>query len=623
MIVTLAGHVDHGKTALVRALTGVDTDRLEIEKKRGLTIDLGFAYGEFAGARVGFVDVPGHQKFVRNMIAGVSRQQFALLVVAADEGPMPQTAEHLDILETIGLLRGAVVYSRTDLADAGQRAQTLAATRALLEGSFLHNADMHWCSVRSGEGMDALKQALAAQAGTGTRDLDQGHFRMCVDRAFHLSGAGLIVTGSVHSGEIHTGDTVSSSRVNRTLRVRSLRVSDQSADAAAKGDRAALNITGIDLEQVKRGDWLLAPKANVPTRRLSIEFRAAQRLPRSLRKWTPVHLHHGAAHLTGRLGLIERSTLNAGDTCFADCLLDEAIVAKWGDRVLIRDAGSESTLGGGPVIDTCIAKRAGRKWSQGRGELLSALALDDPIASLHEALAHKQVLDFAEFSSLRNQPESDNRQRLAAAGIRVLEVDDQRQATLEATYQLGKDEVLRRINAWHERSPDSPGLGIDLLRRESDMPSGLLRQLIADLVAGQTVRIHAGMLRAAEFRAHRSGLETDLLTALEGSTNKTPTLGDLENALSLKARELLAAAKRLESAGEIIFVNERRLVHRDTLEQAIDLAGELSVPQGFVVRDFRDRSGLGRNACIDILEYLDRTGVTRRIGDRRRLNSKG
>ena len=628
MIVTLAGHVDHGKTALVRALTGVDTDRLEIEKKRGLTIELGFAYGEFEGRRVGFVDVPGHHKFIRNMIAGVSSEQLALLVVAADEGPMPQTAEHLDILETIGLRRGIVVMTRADLADEERRITSMTATQSLLEGSFLESAEILWCSVRSEEGLDALKHAIAA-AARDTRgptksvpNEKEHHFRLCVDRAFNLTGAGLIVTGCVHSGSLREGDSTTSSRIDRTVRVRSIRVSDSNAKTAQLGDRTALNLTGLELKQVVRGDWFLAPEAKQSSNRISLEFQAVKRLPRALRKWTRIHLHHGAQHLTGRLALIDTDRLEAGESCLVDCLLDEPIPAKWGDRVLIRDAASEITLGGGPVIDTCIAERRGRKWAQGRTSLLRALSETNPIDSLQEALTHRNLISLPAFCSLRNMPETVVVEGLPSAGIRQVEMGSSSNVILQTTYQQYESKILESIGNWHREHPASQGMSIDSLRKESQIPNTLLRELIATLARAKKVAIRSGALQLPSFRATRSQNELSLLNALQDASNRSPTLGDLSKLLSIELNELRKAAKRLETTGEIVFVNDRRLIGFQTLDDSIDLAKSLDSRQGFSVREFRDRSGHGRNACIDILEYLDRRGITRRVGDRRHINPK-
>ena len=622
MIVTLAGHVDHGKTALVRALTGVDTDRLEIEKKRGLTIELGFAYAEFDGRRVGFVDVPGHHKFIRNMIAGVSSEQFAMLVVAADEGPMPQTAEHLDILETIGITRGLVVFSRADLASHQRRDETRESTRTLLDGSFLREAETIWCSARSGEGITQVKHALAAAAAQRPpNESSAAHFRLCVDRAFHLSGAGLVITGAVHSGTARIGETLVTSRSSALARVRGIHVADQVAQSAIQGDRAAMNITGIDLDEVKRGDWLLATEARAPTRRLSLKFRAIRRLPRALSRWTSVHVHHGAAHVIGRLRLAQSHVLQAGEDCLVDCLLNEPIVAKWGDPVLIRDAASESTLGGGPVIDTCIGKRSGLGWTRGRNGLLEALAQTDPLDSLRSVLEIRPLVSLPAFAGLRNLPEAALQGKLREAGMRVIDMDGKRQVMLARTLTEARAEILRRVDDWHHANPDADGLPLEAIRRQSNLPTLLLRHAISELVASKETQVQSGALRRPTFASERGPDETALLEALEDRANKTPTLGDLGEALSMNHVALVKAAKRLEKNGDLVFVNERRVVRPKVLEEARAVASKLDAPEGFVVRDFRDSIGLGRNACIDILEYLDRSGATRRIGDRRHLNS--
>ncbi len=620
MIITLAGHVDHGKTALVRVLTGIDTDRLEAEKTRGLTIELGFAYAEFGGKRVGFVDVPGHQKFIRNMIAGISSEQFAMLVVAADEGPMPQTVEHLDILETIGLARGMVVFSRADLASPEQRDQTHAATRSLLAHSFLRGAEAIWCSARSGEGIEHIKRVVAHAASHSSPVSDETYFRLSVDRAFHLSGAGLIVTGAVHSGTLRTGEVLATTRSRRPIRARSLRVLDQAATSTKQGDRAAINITGVDLSEIKRGDWLLPSEANTPTSRVSIAFRASPRLPRTLSRWTSVHVHHGAAHIGGRLRLVDTRGLQSGDTCFVDCLLAEPIVAKWGDPVLVRDAASEATLGGGPVIDTCIAERGGQHWTRGRTALLTALAISDPLASLRAVLEQLPTLSLATFTSARNLAETSLLDKLRDAGIHGWKVDDSRQVTLDRTLAEARCQVLQRADDWHQANPDTQGLRIETLRRTSDLPALLLSYAITGLVASKEILVQSGALQRPNFRSKRTPDEEALLVALARLTNGTPTLGDLGESLSMTPQALRKAATGLEATGEIVFVNDRRLVRQDIMQEAINLVHQLESPEGFVVREFRNSSGLGRNACIDILEYLDRSGVTRRIGDRRHIN---
>lgn len=622
MIVTLAGHVDHGKTALVRALTGIDTDRLEEEKTRGLTIELGFAYGTFGGMRIGFVDVPGHHKFVRNMIAGVSNRQFALLVVAADEGPMPQTAEHLDILETLGVTQGIVVMARSDLADETRRVETLSATQALLNDSFLESARVIWCSSQSGEGLRELESVLCAAARShvsrgADQRLEEQHFRLCIDRSFHLTGAGLVVTGAVHSGRIRQGDRVVSGRLGRSARVRSIRVSDLQADAAGPGDRAALNLTGLDLEQVSRGDWMLAPDARQLADRISLEFRATARLPRPLSRWTSIHLHHGAEHVTGRMVLLNSDQLDATDACLVDCLLDEPLLAKWGDPVLVRDAGSQYTLGGGPVIDTCIAGRREKK--SARIGLLEALQEQDPEIALLGALQHKRLISPSAFASLRNIPEVRILDCQSSHQLRRVELDSGRELMLERHAVESQNAVIALIKESHRANPKARGLRIRELGTQADLPAEVLHHVISRLVADKRLGIASGRVFDPEFNAQLGETETALLRALEDPESEIPTLGDLGKALGKDLSSVTRIAKRLEAAKHIVFLNQRRIIRPEPLMNCANLAQSLDSSNGFTVREFSDACGYGRNACIDILEYLDRTGVTRRAGDRRHV----
>lgn len=623
MIVTLAGHVDHGKTALVRALTGVDTDRLEEEKKRGLTIELGFAYGTFDGMRIGFVDVPGHHKFVRNMIAGVSNRQFALLVVAADEGPMPQTAEHLDILETLGIRRGVVAMARSDLADAARRAESSKATLALLNGSFLEGARSICCSSQSGEGLEDIKSVLRdaakshVQQGVDER-LEEQHFRLCIDRAFNLTGTGLVVTGAVHSGRVRVGDSVVSGRLGRTARVRSIRVSDLAADSAGSGDRAALNLTGLNLEQVSRGDWLLAPDSRQFTDRVSLEFRAVSRLPKPLARWTRVHLHHGAGHVTGRMVLLDRDPIEATATCLVDCLLDEPMLAKWGDPVLVRDARSQYTLGGGPVIDTCIAVRRERRTV--RLALLNALREPDIEASLVRALQHKPLISEDDFLSLRNIPVARANKRQPAHQLRRIELDAGSELMLESYAIESENTLVALVRQSHQTNPKSRGLAIRELGARSGLPAKVLRCVVSRLVAEKRLGIASGQVFDPEFKAELGEAETALMKALEDSETSIPTLGDLGKLLAKDPTAVVRLAKRLETAKQIVFLNKRRIIRSKRLQDCAKLAESLDSSEGFTLREFRDACGYGRNACIDILEYLDRTSVTRRVGDRRHVS---
>ncbi|MBT7758081.1 MAG: selenocysteine-specific translation elongation factor, partial [Rhodospirillaceae bacterium] len=367
MIIATAGHVDHGKTTLVRALTGVDTDRLPEEKKRGLTIDIGFAYQDIGGdgdtgagigtgTVMGFVDVPGHERFVKNMLAGVASIDFALLVVAADDGVMPQTVEHLAILGLLGIKQGAVAITKIDRVDPDRIEAVAEEIEAILAPTFLAGCPLFPVSGEIGTGMAALQQHLEAAARGHAERAVQGNFRLSIDRAFTVPGAGLIVTGAVFSGQVAVGDRLILASQDRAegieARVRGLRALDREAEVGRAGQRCAINIAGADLHQsvVSRGDWLLAAPIFLPVRKFDARVRVLDSEAKPLAHWTPVHLHLAAADITGRIAVLGERRIMPGEDALAQLVLDAPIGALFGDRFILRDQSAQRTLAGGVVI---------------------------------------------------------------------------------------------------------------------------------------------------------------------------------------------------------------------------------------------------------------------------------
>ena len=360
MIVATAGHVDHGKTALVRALTGVDTDRLPEEKKRGLTIDLGFAYHPLGDEHVlGFVDVPGHERFVRNMLAGVGSIDLALVVVAADDGVMPQTREHTAILDLLGVTECIAVVSKIDKVDAARASEVSEEVDGLLSATGMQGAEIHQVSALSGDGMDALAGALRARAlGLAARAAN-GRFRLCVDRAFMLKGAGLVVTGTVHAGVASTGERLVVTPSGFEARIRGIHAQDRPAERARAGERCALNLAGRDIESgaIVRGDWIVDRALHAPSDRIDVRLRVLAGETRALRHWTPVHAHLAASHSTARVAVLGAGSIPPGDSGRVQIVLDHPLHALAGDRIVIRDQSATRTMGGGTVIDPFSPKR--------------------------------------------------------------------------------------------------------------------------------------------------------------------------------------------------------------------------------------------------------------------------
>ena len=360
MIVATAGHVDHGKTALVRALTGVDTDRLPEEKKRGLTIDLGFAYHPLGDGHVlGFVDVPGHERFVRNMLAGVGAIDLALVVVAADDGVMPQTREHTAILDLLGVTECIAVVSKVDKVDAARAGEVNEEVDALLSATGMRGAEIHQVSALSGDGMDALAGALRARAlGLAARAAN-GRFRLCVDRAFMLKGAGLVVTGTVHAGVASTGERLVATPSGYEARIRGIHAQDRPAMRARAGERCALNLAGRGIESgaIVRGDWIVDRTLHAPSDRIDVRLQVLAGETRALRHWTPVHAHLAASHSTARVAVLGAGSIPSGDSGRVQIVLDHPLHALAGDRIVIRDQSATRTMGGGTVIDPFSPRR--------------------------------------------------------------------------------------------------------------------------------------------------------------------------------------------------------------------------------------------------------------------------
>jgi len=354
MIVGTAGHIDHGKTALVKALTGVDGDRLKEEKARGMTIDLGFAYlSTEAGPVLGFIDVPGHERFVHTMLAGASGIDFALLVVAADDGIKPQTLEHLAILDLLGIARGVVVVTKTDTVLPERLAVVMDTIRAAVAGTVLESADILPVSAVTGQGLDKLRACLFAEAAVTVVGTHDGRFRLAVDRVFTLSGVGVVVTGTALSGSVHVGDREVVSPSGLRARVRSLHTQNRPAEIGQAGDRCALSLAGqgISKEAIRRGDMIVAPELHAPTERIDATLRLLPTVPKPVGQWFPVRLHHAAAEVGARIVLLGDDPIEPGKSADVQLVLDRPIAAALPDRYVIRDVSARHTLGGGRFID--------------------------------------------------------------------------------------------------------------------------------------------------------------------------------------------------------------------------------------------------------------------------------
>jgi selenocysteine-specific elongation factor len=623
VIVTLAGHVDHGKTSLVKALTGVDTDRLEEEKRRGLTIDLGFAYTDLAGQRIGFVDVPGHHRFVHNMVAGVAAHQFGLIVVAADDGVMPQTLEHMQILKLIGVERALFALTKIDRCAAERIAVVRADLIQLARTHGFDNAQIIETSVMSGAGIDTLRESLGKAAREQPNICAEGAFRLAIDRAFLIRGSGLVVTGTVHAGTVRLGDELRVAPVGQHVRVRGLHVQDAEADQAQPGDRCAVNITGIERTDVERGHWLVADEVYAPAQSAVVQLSVLDDFPRAVKHWLPVHAYLATGHSAGHVALLESPPLRANDSALVEIEFENAMHPKYGDRVVLRDHARERTIGGGPVVEIAPA-RAGRRRPARLKQLHDQLNSNprDALAALLNST--DQGVDLEAFRLLRNLSLSSMADLLADQDIAHIDRAGRSYAYAGPTWRGWQDHAAERIEAYHKTAPHSPGLTVEQLRRVTDVPGTILPELLEGLQAEGRVRQSGGYYQAASFQARLPESEERQLRQFEqllAEGDQPPSLGDMAKRIGGSLRSLQSAAREFAKSGRIVVVSDTRIflpqqirAYSTTVEQL-----QSDNPEGFSVRQFRDATGIGRNLAIEVLEYFDARGYTRRYDDKRRI----
>lgn len=624
MIIATAGHIDHGKTALVQALTGVDADRLPEEKRRGMTIDLGFAYWPVdEGLTIGFVDVPGHEKFVRTMLAGVSGIDLALLVVAADDGPMPQTLEHLAILDLMNVPAGAIVITKADRVDDDRLAEVQDLIQSAVAGTVMQGLPVHVTSAYTGQGVEELKSWLLAQARAKAKPPVSGHFRLAVDRAFTLRGAGLVVTGTSVSGKVNVGDRLLLSPLGREVRVRGIHAQNTESQAGEEHQRLALNITGVDKDIVRRGDWILAPEVHAPTDRIDLRVRVPAGAADGLRDRQPVHVHLGAADVTGRLALLEGRRIEPGEQGWGQLVLDSQVGALSGDRFVLRDQSARITLAGGRVVDPFPPAR-GRRWPE-RLAYLEAVDQPDAAAELAAALDHSEYgFNRVQFALAHNLTQAE----LAALGEQV----PMRQvaglafsAGHAAKWVASVEEALTR---WHEAYSDRAGAPPESLRRtlagSAPRPTWAAALALA-LEAGVIKQVGpmVALVSHEATMAHADRLLWDEIEPLLLQGGLRPSrVRELATELDEEPERVEAVLRRAANLALVAPVARNRYFPPGAMDELTELARKLAAEDAegeFTAQQFKDASGIGRNVTIEVLEYLDQIGVTKRRGNARSI----
>ncbi len=610
MIIGTAGHIDHGKSALVEALTGRRVDRLAEERARGITIDLNFAPLRLADGRIaGVVDVPGHEDFVRTMVAGAAGVDLVLLVIAADEGVKPQTREHLAIVEALGVPRGIPVLTKCDLVDADWLALVQGEVGDWLRDSSVAFVAALPVSARTGAGLGALLDAVNTEAAALRPRDESAPFRMPIDRAFSLPGAGTVVTGSVWTGSAGLGDHLSILPAGLSVRVRTIEVHGARSERALPGNRAAFGLASVDRQEVRRGDVLV--DATLPwehTTVLDVRLQLLPDAPRPLTARTPVHLHLGTAEVVARV--VPREPVPPGGTDLARLTCEAPLVARGGDRFVIRSFSPVATIGGGVVLDP-IPPRRRAPWpdsldSASALERLGALLLRSLPGSSSASLAFRSGLETAEVEGLLA---GDDRFRLLPGGwVVAAVVDGARQSALDA------------LASFHETQPGRPGMPVETLRRSIHRSAPVAEAAVADLAVAGAITVEAGVARLSGFEARVAGgaAGVDRVVAKVCSAGfEAPLVRDLER--QFDRVDVMGALRMAAGAGQVEAVTQDWYLGRETLEGFRVALEEEGRAGAITVTGIRGRTGLSRKYLIPLLEWADRRGITRREGDARRL----
>ncbi len=629
VIIGTAGHVDHGKTLLIKALTGIDTDRLIEEKKRGITIELGFAHLDWPdGLQAGIVDVPGHEKFIKNMLSGAGGIDFAMLVVAADEGFMPQTVEHLDILTLLGIRDGIVVITKCDMVDEEWLSMMREEVRERVKGTFLENKPIMEVSAYTGQGIPELRAALHDLVGSAQEKSTRIPFRLPIDRVFSVDGFGTVVTGTLIEGAMHEGDSVELVPGGTQTRIRNLQVHGKDVETAYAGQRVAVNLAGLKKTDIKRGDTVAKTGSVRVSRMLDVRLNCLRDSKRTITSDMQVHLFHGASVLLAKVVLLDRESLSAGESGYAQLRLSEPIGTKNGDRFVIRFYSPLETIGGGVILDDSPVRH-----KRGDKQAVEALKIKESgsdaeqvVQVLREAAVQLPTLDKLaaklgmEISALEGEM-----QDLLAQG-RVSEVLPGRYVAAAALDALwGSAGTL--LADYHAKNPLHAGIKAAELRQklframDQTAADALLRALTEE---GRIKRI-AERYALADFEVHYTKRQSAIREKLLGAYRKAGLEpGTTDEMLSMfETKEMADARQVLESAmtgGELILLVPGLCWHKEVYERVAGVVkAHFAEHETLTLAELRDALGTSRKFALAVLEYLDRNRVTKKEGDFRRL----
>jgi len=633
IILGTAGHVDHGKTSLVKALTGVDTDRLKEEKERGITIELGFASLPLEnGDALGVVDVPGHEKFVKHMVAGATGIDMVLLVIAADEGVMPQTSEHLDICTLLGIQSGIIALTKIDLVDPDWLSLVRDDVRGFMKTTFLAEAPVIPVSVVTGEGLAELTAAIEEMASRIGERRDSGLFRIPVDRVFTMKGFGSVVTGTLVSGRVSVGDTVEVLPQRIHAKVRGIQVHNEAQEDAEAGQRTAINLQGVERTALERGDVVAHPNIFEPSQRLDVHLEYLKGAGRVLKNRALTRFHTGTSEIMARVVLVDREELQPGQKVYAQLLLEEPVVTMGRDRFVIRSYSPIRTVGGGEILDPDAVKQ--KKTKERFAVELESLRTGTDVERVAVILGRTGVqgLTSSRLAVRTGIPLGDLNRILKdmAEKKSIIRIDREETRIVSfPAYQGLKEELLREIGLYHQRFPLKEGVPKEELRTTAgqEIESKLFNMALKELENEKKILADREHVRLAAHRVDLKGNLGDLGGRIEtiyrDAQLTPPSIKEVMEALKGKKAESVSVFGVLLNEGVLVKVTEELYFHSEAMEKLKENYTAALVRDGKATpATFKDLTGLSRKYIIPLMEYFDATKLTIRVGDHRTLRER-
>jgi len=631
VILGTAGHIDHGKTSLIKAISGIDTDRLKEEKERGITIELGFAYLELPGGQLlGIVDVPGHEKFIKNMVAGATGIDIVAMIIAADEGVMPQTREHLEICKLLDIKNGIVVLTKVDMVDEDWLKLVREDLAGFFSGTFLENAPIVEVSSVTGQGIDKLLKTLDDLVKK-IPERDMGNFfRLPIDRVFTIKGFGTVVTGTTISGSINTGEEVTIYPQCIPSKIRGIQVHNHETSQVRSGQRTAINLQGLEKAEIQRGNILAARDALRPTHMVDVRFDLLQSASKKLKNRSKCRFHTGTAEIMGTIILLDRDELEKGETCFAQIRLDEPTAVLMGDRFILRSYSPVRTIGGGKILNPMPARK--KRFSEESIRELKIFDSGELKEKAEECIRmgkfHGREISEARFLLNAGEKRLEETLKTLSAQKKIIQYNKENRSFIHGEYlKKAVDEMLAMVKQYHAEFPLKAGIVKEELRSRSSVAGNqrLFNYIIANLISDGTFEQDKELLRLKGHRVTFAEDQAKIRSEMEDIYSRggiqPPYFSELKDRFpSADASSILEV---LVKDGVLVKVKEDLYFHHEALSDLekrltafLREKGEISTPQ------FKEMTGASRKYTIPVIEYFDRTQVTVRVGDNRVLRKK-